>query len=181
VGGVSGRPTRKAWWSNPLRSPGRNGGRHPDLPDVASLRGLTEQRESWSVRSRPYGARSRTGGRTDDNGVSSGRMRRGTSSACAKRTHSSRRRSIGGVTNEDTSFTRSRDPCTSIVTETPIGRDLGVSRCRVRWEVARQLGYRGRANPRKWERTGTGVLAVGRMRGSPRVTARTAFAQLEVA
>jgi hypothetical protein len=51
--------------------------------------------------------------------VSSGKMRRGTSSACAKRTHSSRWRLISGSLNEDTSFARSRDPCTSIVTVTP--------------------------------------------------------------
>jgi hypothetical protein len=49
--------------------------------------------------------------------VSSGRMRRGTSSACAKRTHSSRPRRTRAFSSEDTSFTRSRDPCTSIVTE----------------------------------------------------------------
>jgi len=79
--------------------------------------------------------------------VSSGRMRRGTSSACAKRTHSSRWRLRSGSLNEDTSFTRSRDPCTSIVTEL---------RRRKSTEVARRSRYRRRANPRKWERTGTG-------------------------
>jgi len=50
--------------------------------------------------------------------VSSGKMRRGTSSACAKRTHSSRQRPTSAASSEDTSFTRFRDPCTSIVTGT---------------------------------------------------------------
>jgi len=44
-------------------------------------------------------------------------------------------------TLEDTSFTRSRDPCTSIVT----------LRRRKPWEVARSVRYRGRANLRKQE------------------------------
>jgi len=44
-------------------------------------------------------------------------MRRGTSSACAKRPHSSWRRPTSAFLFEDTSFARSRDPCTSIVTE----------------------------------------------------------------
>jgi len=94
--------------------------------------------------------------------VSSGRMRRGTSSACAKRTHSSRRRLISASTNEDTSFAQSRDPCTSIVTELPRRKSR---------EVMRRSRYRGRASPRKWEQTGTGVLIDGRLRGSPRLTA----------
>jgi len=89
-------------------------------------------------------------------------MRRGTSSACAKRTHSSRERPTSGPANEDTSFARSRDPCTSIVTELHRRKPA---------EVARRFWYRGRANPRKWERTGTGIRTDGRMRGSPRVTA----------
>lgn len=50
--------------------------------------------------------------------VSSGKMRRGTSSACAKRPHSPSRRPTSAYSNGDTSFARSRDPCTSIVTET---------------------------------------------------------------
>jgi len=68
-------------------------------------------------------------------------------------------------TLEDTSFARSRGPCTSIATQL---HDLDASRGP---EVARSVRYRGRANLRKREETGTGVETNGRMRGSPRVTA----------
>jgi hypothetical protein len=47
--------------------------------------------------------------------VSSGSRRRGTSSACARRTRSARESSNSRT--EDTSFARSRDPCSSIVTD----------------------------------------------------------------
>jgi len=50
VGGVSGRPTRAAKRSDPLTHLSRNGERHPDSRDAVSLRGLTEECESWSVR-----------------------------------------------------------------------------------------------------------------------------------
>jgi len=50
VGGVSERPTRATKGSDPLTCPSRNGGRHPDSRETGSLRGLTEKRESWSVR-----------------------------------------------------------------------------------------------------------------------------------
>jgi len=66
-------------------------------------------------------------------------MRRGTSSACAKRTHSSWPRLRSASTNEDTSFTRSRDPCTSLVSQ-----------------ETQRFRYRGRANPRKWEKPAPG-------------------------
>jgi len=117
VGGVNGEPARVTRRSNPLRCSRRNGGRHPDSLDAVSLRGLAEECESRSVRLVWWGlVPSRQTHRRQR--VSSGRMRRGTSSACAKRTHSSRRRLISASSDEDTSFTRSRDPCTSIGTVT---------------------------------------------------------------
>jgi hypothetical protein len=64
--------------------------------------------------------------------------------------------------NEDTSFTRSRDPCTSIGT---------LLRRRKPTEVSRSIRYRGRASSRKWEEPVRGAWLNGRMRGSPRVTA----------
>jgi len=50
VGGVSGRPARETKRSNPFTCPRCNGGRHPGPQDADSLRGLSEQRGSWSVR-----------------------------------------------------------------------------------------------------------------------------------
>jgi len=82
-------PMRATRRSNPLTCPRRNGGRHSGSQDVVSLRGRTEQFEPWSVR---LVCRGLVPGRQTHRRqrVSSGRMRRGTSSACAKRPHSSR-------------------------------------------------------------------------------------------
>jgi hypothetical protein len=95
--------------------------------------------------------------------VSSGRMRRGTSSACARRTHSSRETPKKRLhVFEDTSFARSRDPCTSIGTELPRGNSR---------KVSRRSRHRGRANLGNQEEPAPGSRSDGRMRGSPRVTA----------
>jgi hypothetical protein len=67
VGGVSERPSRETGGAILSRARGRSGGRHPDPRDAVSLRGLTEQRGSWSVRIVFSGARSHEGGRTGDN------------------------------------------------------------------------------------------------------------------
>ena len=72
--------------------------------------------------------------------------RRGTSSASAKRAHSS---------FEDTSFTRSRDPCTSISPQAILAIPESLSR-RKPCEVERSIRYRGRATPRKWEEPAPG-------------------------
>jgi hypothetical protein len=50
VGGVSGRPARETKRSDPFTYPRCNGGRHPGPQDADSLRGLSEERGSWSVR-----------------------------------------------------------------------------------------------------------------------------------
>jgi len=90
VGGVSGRPTRETKKSDLLACPRRNGERHPDSRGAGSLRGMSEERESRPVRlSCVVGLflYVRTHRRQR---VSSGVQRRGTSSAYARRTHSTR-------------------------------------------------------------------------------------------
>jgi hypothetical protein len=64
-------------------------------------------------------------------------MRRGTSSACVKRMHSSSQTPKNACSLEDTSFARSRDPCTSIVTQLS-GTQVSGGGAAIR--------YRGRAN-----------------------------------
>jgi len=55
VGGVSGRPARARRGAILSRARCCNGGRHPGPRDAANLRGLSEERESWSVRRRCVG------------------------------------------------------------------------------------------------------------------------------
>jgi hypothetical protein len=83
------------------------------------LRGTSQEREPRSVRSTCMTGLFPHVRRTDDKRVSCGRTRRGTSSAYARRTHSTP--TGAPITRppqlEDTSFARSTDPCTSIATE----------------------------------------------------------------
>jgi len=123
---------------------------------------LPEKRGSWPVRHVCSGARSPAGGRTGDNRCPLETTRRGTSSACARRTHSPRRRLISACTVGDTSFTQSRDPCTSIVTQLSTRKRRG---------VARMVSVSRSGKPAQAGRTGTGAETNGRKRGSPRVTA----------
>jgi hypothetical protein len=97
--------------------------------------------------------------------VPSGTTRRGTSSACARRTHSSRKTPNKRLHFEDTSFARSRDPCTSTITH-PEGVKA-LEGCE-RWTVE-SVSRSGK--PAQAGGTGTGVGSNGRKRGSPRVTA----------
>jgi len=69
--------------------------------------------------------------------------RRGTSSACVKRTHSFGSPLHCDDALEETSFTRSRDPCTSLALFIFVKSE-------------RSGRYRGRANPRKWEEPAPG-------------------------
>lgn len=165
VGGVSERPTRARKGEILSRARGRNGGRHPDLRDAGNLRGLPAERGSWSVRHVGSGARSSANGRTDDNRCPLGEEEGNVVSvreAHALDVETPNKRLYEAKANEDTSFTRSRDPCTSI------GTSL---RRRKPTEVSRSIRYRGRASSRKWEEPVRGVGLNGRMRGSPRVTA----------
>jgi hypothetical protein len=116
VGGVSGRPTREREeeQSSPRHSR-RNGGRHPGSRDAGSLRGMSEKRGPRPVRTSLIRGLFLLGRAHRRQRVSSGSRRRGTSSACARRTRSARESS--NSRSEDTSFARSRDPCSSIVTE----------------------------------------------------------------
>jgi len=158
VGGVSGRPTRNRKGAILSRISRRNGERHPDPRDAGSLRGMSEKRGSRPVRTRAQQVSSSVIGRTGDNGCPLESRRRGTSSACARRTHSAR---------------RPRSPRSR--TRPSLGPE---TRARHATHVARQFRYRGRANSREREETGTEVEAVGRMRGSPRVTALQSRGQL---
>jgi len=74
-------------------------------------------------------------------------MRRGTSSACVKRMHSSSQTPKNACSLEDTSFARSRDPCTSIVTQLSGAQASGGDAA---------IRYRGRANLRKQEEPAPG-------------------------
>jgi len=129
-----------------------------------SLRGRSQERGSRSVRSTCVAGLFLHMRRTDDKRVSSGRTRRGTSSAYAKRTHSTPAGAL--ITRppqlEDTSFARSRDPCTSNATEPSGQKPEG---------VARTVWYRGRANLGNQEEPAPGLGHHGRMRGLPSVTA----------
>jgi len=74
-------------------------------------------------------------------------MRRGTWSACVKRMHSSSQAPKNACSLEDTSFARSRDPCTSIVTQLSGAQASGGDAA---------IRYRGRANLRKQEEPAPG-------------------------
>jgi hypothetical protein len=167
VGGVSGRPTREREeeQSSPRHSR-RNGGRHPGSRDAGSLRGMSEKRGPRPVRTSLIRGLFLLGRAHRRQRVSSGSRRRGTSSACARRTRSARESS--NSRSEDTSFARSRDPCSSIVTE---ARLLALDASRGRQAgVARSIRYRGRASSRKREEPAPGS-GDRTQRGSPRVTA----------
>jgi hypothetical protein len=104
--------------SNPPEWHARNGERHPGSRDGGTLRGGRLERWPWAVRFVWQGLlpSARTHRRQR---VSLGRRRRGTSSARAITcgcTRSSRDEKPSLALEEDASFTRSKDPCTSIAT-----------------------------------------------------------------
>jgi hypothetical protein len=158
VGGVSGRPTRDTRRSDPPTYPSRNGERHPDLRDASSLRGPLEERKSWSVRlvCRGLVPRQTTAPMTagvlwkkeEGNVVSVRQAHALFEGAPNKRLHRQRTRpSLGPET-------RAR--------QSPLTSKLLASGESPMEGVARRSEYRGRANPREWERTGTGALVDGR-------------------
>jgi hypothetical protein len=137
VGGVSGRPTReneeersshvpgsqrwKAPWSTGCRSPSRVAGEVWVLVGPSECSGLVPCSRSHRRQQ-----------------VSSGRRRRGTSSACAKRTHSSRQ-----APKKRPTFTRTRP---SLGPETR-ARQSALNSASRKWSgVSRSVRYRGRAN-----------------------------------
>ena len=136
MGGVSGRPMRETGRSNPLAYPGRNGGRHPGSRDAGNLRGLTEKRGSWPVRLVCKGlvpvqavAPATTGvlWKNEEGNVVSMRQ------AHALSRETPKKRLTKAKAEEDTSFARSRDPCTSIGTEL---RRRKTRRCRGGRDIA---------------------------------------------
>jgi hypothetical protein len=165
VGGVSGGADARAVRGEiPVSFVRRNGGRHPDLRGAGILRGVSEERRSWPVRTPFAEVSSSASGRTGDSRVSSGSRRRGTSS-CARKSVRARTR-VEKARRVDTSFARSRGPCWS---PPHPSSNSGASLCAR--AVARPFRHRGRANLRKQEEPTPG--STGRtQRGSPRVTAR---------
>jgi hypothetical protein len=123
---------------------------------------LPEKRGSWSVQLDCAGLVPGSQSHRRQQ-VSSGRRRRGTSSACAKRTHSSRQ-----APKKRPTFSRTRP---SLGPETRARQSAlnssGASRGRCRGRFGIAVGQ----TLRKQGRTGTEVETNGRMRGSPRVTA----------
>jgi hypothetical protein len=136
-----------------------NGGRHPDPRDADSLRGLSEERGSWSVRLVCAGlvpvnaiAPTTTGvlWKNEEGNVVSVREAHALFVVTPKKRppRSRTRPSLGPETRARQSSLSSFE----------------------RMSVARQSRYRGRANLRKREEPATGSRLSGRMRGSPRVT-----------
>jgi len=162
VGGVSGRPAR-------AHARCCNGGRHPGPRDADGLRGSSEKRGSWSVRSGCVGlvpmqsiAPMTTGvlWKNEEGNVVSVRI-----SARTLRV----RRPKSGSRNEDTSFARSRDPCTSRAehSSTPAGQLAGGGGVGPREVEISRSGKPGSPGG-----TGTGVtIPRTKLRGSPRLTA----------
>jgi hypothetical protein len=148
-----------------------NGERHPDSPDAVNLRGSAEKRGSWSVRLDCVGLVPRqavapmTTGvlwKNEEGNVVSVRQAHalGTNHWFVSRT----RPSLGPETRARQSALNSA------------GIRASVRRC----EVSRRSRHRGRANLGNQEEPAPGSRSIGRMRGSPRVTAllsRLAFAR----
>jgi hypothetical protein len=165
VGGVSGRAGAKAGGSNPFASRHesfacRDGPRHPGFREGGALRGASSERGPRSVR-RPQRVSSRGGGRADDSGCPKGAKEgnavsvRHQAYAPAAGTRDRRMRA------RDASFTRSFDPCTSILT-------MLRSRKARRWGARRDIAVgqtlaRGKNRHRGLEERTE--------RGSPRITA----------
>lgn len=117
-----------------------------------------------------YGARSHTARRTDDNRCPLENEEGNVVGVAPSARTRGRRRLISAGTFEDTSFARSRDPCTSIVTQLP--RSPWSRKRSHSWiQVARRFGiavgqtYASRRNRHR-------DRVVRTMRGSPRITAR---------
>ena len=156
LGRTCGRREREAGAgsgrSNPSRARARNGGRHPGPRGAGNLRGLTEERGSWSVQSSVAGlvpmqavAPATTGAlwkKEEGNVVS---MRRG---ACTQRVRTLERRSARSGTRP------SLGPETRARQSVLISREHGATRVHVK--VSRSIRYRGRANLRKQEEPAPG-------------------------
>jgi len=150
-GETCGRREREAdtsrEWSDPFTRRRRYGGRHPDPRDVGSLRGLSEQRGSWSVRLVRAGlVPARMTAPTTTGALWT--PRRGTSSVCAKRMHSSWRRPKSALHARGHVLRSVQRPVLVMLLPSRVG--------------ARPFRYRGRANLRKAGGTGTGVGKDGR-------------------
>jgi len=192
VGGVSGEPTRANGHSRVTCS-SRNGGRHPGSRDAVSLRGRTEECESWPVRlvwlglvPRQANAPATTGvlWENEEGNVVSVRQAHalfaGDAEQAPLRTRT--RPSLGPETRARQSSLDSF-PRGASRSQLPnrrrksSGRELEVDGESRRLEGGGALALVSRSGkPTQVGGTGTGISAHGRLRGSPRVTAaRAAF------
>jgi hypothetical protein len=148
AGGVSERAGAKAGGSNPfalISFACRDGRRHPGLLEGGALRGASSERRSRSVRKRAA-ASSATRKRADDTGCPEA-AEEGNDVGMRHKAHAT----IAGTRDRshaqgDASFTRSFDPCTSILTST-------VEQSPV---VGQSRWHHGWANPRKWDEPALG-------------------------
>lgn len=160
VGGVGGRPAWRSTGSDPRHFTRRYGERHPGWLDSMALRGAMAEGRPRPVRSLEVGAlpfeRSRRRQRVSLGRQGGERRRRAPSKPRTRScdTHVYAR-------TGDTSFTRSKDPCSSIVTYSP-------GEIRRRWRGGRGIAVgQTRASGRNRHRG----LVRRTKRGSPRVPA----------
>jgi len=120
-----------------------DGGRHLDSPDVGSLRGVLSERGSWSVPQVCIGSLSRQAASPTTKGAL-WTPRRGTSSACAKRMHSTR------VTLKRRAHASRTRPS--------LGPEARARHAEILRGRGRFGGYRGRATSRKREKPAPGFI-----------------------
>ena len=158
MGGVSERPTQERRGAILSRSCRRNGRRHPGSRGAGNLRGVPEECEPRPVRFVRRGlfldGRSHRRQRVSS-GSQGGERRQRTPSARTRRGDAEK---SAPPRFEDTSFTRSRDPCTS--TSLPSSK-AGASRPSI---SSGAFGWVSRSGkPAKAGGTGTGVQTNGRI------------------
>jgi len=156
------RESRRVYWGGAIlsRCVRRNGRRHLGPGDVGSLRGMPEKPGSRPVRTSLAAGLFLCKRAHRRQRVSSGSHRRGTSSACARRTHSTEGPSRLACPRTRPSLgpeTRAR--------QSPLNSRARVRECGAVDSVSRS-GKLAQARG-----TGTGIGSIGRMRGSPPVTA----------
>jgi len=172
VGGVSGRPTREAERSNLLARPSSQTVEGTLLHGApVSFAGRRKNVRLGRSVSRAQWVSSPACGRTGDSGCPLGAEEGNV--VGVRQAHAldiGRREKARSPLFEDTSFARSRGPCTSIVTQLFHRKAEG---------VARSVRYRGRANLRKQEEPAPGSKRTGAC-AAHRASPLFLFAQEEV-
>jgi len=119
VGGVSGRAGTKAGGSNPsacISFVCRGGRRHPGFPEGGSLRGASSERRPRSARLSVAAASSAANERAGDSGCPKVAKEGNDVGLRSLSVDTGRRHETSSHALRDASFTRSFDPCTSILT-----------------------------------------------------------------